>query len=83
MALDFGGMIKSAVEKVTSEVIKENITDPYVGAYTSAFMARLPTSIRDKLTDDEISIIIEISMELMHNAAKGAKSKIASLFSGE
>lgn len=68
------------IKGLMDHVFQKSVVEPFEDSHREAFVGRLPQSIRQKLTDEEIEQLCEISLELINSAAKFTVGSIGGLF---
>jgi len=67
-------------KNIMDHVFQKSVVEPFSNSHRDAFVSRLPDSIKEKLTDEEIGQLCEISLERINNAAKFTVGSIGGFF---
>ena len=72
----------SIISAIANDFLENYVKKNYKDAHYLAFTTRIPVAIREKLTEEEIRQLSEISLEIFHNTLNKVKEEIVKRFGG-
>jgi len=72
----------SIISAIANDFLENYLKKHYKDAHYLAFTTRVPVSIREKLSDEDLRQLSDISLEIFHNALNTVKDEIVKRFGG-
>ena len=72
----------SIISAIANDFLENYVKKNYKDAHYFAFSTRVPVTIQEKLSEDELRQLSEISLEIFHNTLNTIKEEIVKKFGG-